>query len=128
VALPAHTKPAALAVREGPHLQPSEHGGLQAFGILRAARTYGQHVLPACAGLNRRCTAQGYLPNAQEEEAAAFFSMSVGAFRKWQERDATAPKPHWFGQNCKRYKVSELVGASDPSLSAQGPNPWDDAA
>ena len=77
----------------------------------------------------KRLTSLGFAPAyVQEEEAAAFFSMSVNAFRKWQERDATAPKPHWFGQNCKRYKVSELVGASDPSLSARGPNPWDDAA
>jgi hypothetical protein len=40
VRLLRHTNPAALAVREGLHLQPSEHGGLQPFGILRSAR-YG---------------------------------------------------------------------------------------
>ena len=85
----------------------------------------------------KRLASMGLAPAyVQEEEAAAIMSMSVGAFRKWQERDAearanglpppspAAPKPYWFGENCKRYKVSELTGAGGPPML----NPWDEDA
>ena len=68
-----------------------------------------------------------------EALAAALRGMSVNGFREWQKVDPAAPKPHWFGR-CKRYKVSELIGASDPQLGHNGvpltpvPNPRDDAA
>lgn len=57
------------------------------------------------AEATKRLTSMGLAPAyVQEEEAAALFSMSVGAFRKWQKVDPNAPQPEWLG-GCKRYRV-----------------------
>ena len=67
----------------------------------------------------KRLTSMGLAPGyVQEEEAAAFFSMSVGAYRRWQEREPRAPKPHWLGENCKRYRMADLANAGGPSVSS----------
>ena len=61
----------------------------------------------------------------EEEEAAAFYRMSAGAFRQWQKNDPAAPRPRWFG-GCKRYKISDLNGTPEPGISPQEANPWDE--
>lgn len=64
----------------------------------------------------------------QEEEAAAFYTMSVNAFKDWQKEDPAAPRPTWFGR-CKRYAVSDLGGkgsarsAASPRVSGNPTTP-----
>jgi hypothetical protein len=77
------------------------------------------------AEATQRLVALGLHPQfLEEEEAAAVFRMSVGAFRQWQKSDPAAPRPHWFN-GCKRYKLTELGGST--AVSA-GPNPYDEPA
>ena len=74
----------------------------------------------------QRLVALGLHPQfLEEEEAAAVFRMSVGAFRQWQKSDPAAPRPHWLG-GCKRYKLSELGGST--AMSVTEPNPFDEPA
>jgi hypothetical protein len=57
------------------------------------------------AEATRRLLSQGITPGwLQEEEFAAYHSISVNALREWQKRDPSAPQPEWLGR-CKRYKM-----------------------
>src|SRR5215475_6580111 len=69
-----------------------------------------------------RLMSMGLTPGwIQEEEMAAFYSMSVNAFRNWQREDQTAPQPRWFG-NCKRYRVPDGKDGMEPSASLPSSN------